>query len=190
MASVLRLLPVLPKARRWVRRLVAEHRSDSESVASRDMQSLTSCFDADFLARSRVVFVDQTPELPLAEWGLDGLAVMSPRQTRGITFDDTYFLVRECADDASLYFHELVHVVQWERLGISRFLTIYGVGLVEHGYRDSPLERMAYDMQERFDAGEQFDALTEARESTDALVKQFRSEQFDHGVALWLARVL
>jgi hypothetical protein len=53
----------------------------------------------------------------------------------------------------SLHFHELVHVVQWRILGPERFLWAYADGLERFGYRNSPLEVVAYDLQERFDAG-------------------------------------
>ena len=33
----------------------------------------------------------------------------------------------------SLCCHELVHVVQWDRLGVDRFLLAYGIGLVQSG---------------------------------------------------------
>lgn len=70
----------------------------------------------------------------------------------GITFKDTYFLHPDAAADESVHFHELVHVVQWQSLGPKAFLLSYAAGLLEHGYLDCPLERMAYDHQIRFDA--------------------------------------
>ena len=72
------------------------------------------------------------------------------RPIAGITFRDTFF-IRHPHQSESLYFHELVHVVQWDRLGIDHFLLAYGVGLMQFGYRESPLEKMAYDLQEAFD---------------------------------------
>jgi len=47
----------------------------------------------------------------------------------------------------------LVHVIQWERLGVDDFLLAYGAGLMQFGYRDSPLEKMAYSLQYGFDRG-------------------------------------
>jgi hypothetical protein len=44
-------------------------------------------------------------------------------------------------------------------LGPEMFLALYGDGLERFGYRNSPLERMAYDLQGRFDREAQpFDA--------------------------------
>ena len=43
------------------------------------------------------------------------------------------------------------HVVQWRLLGAEFFLAMYAGGLEKFGYRNSPLERIAYEAQERFD---------------------------------------
>ena len=64
----------------------------------------------------------------------------------GITFLTTYFLQQGQASE-STHFHEMVHVVQWSRLGADDFLRAYGVGLLVHGYEQSPLERMAFELQ-------------------------------------------
>jgi hypothetical protein len=64
--------------------------------------------------------------------------------------------------EESLHFHELVHVVQWRHLGPEQILGRYANGLERFGYRQSPLERIAYDLEERFDREAQpFDAETE-----------------------------
>jgi len=51
----------------------------------------------------------------------------------------------------SLHFHELVHVIQWRLLGPEKFLALYADGLERFGYRKSPLERMAFRLQKRFE---------------------------------------
>ncbi|GEM_PF-3135545 len=50
-------------------------------------------------------------------------------------------------------FHELVHVVQWSRLGVERFLLAYGFGLIRFGYYHGPLEEMAYALERDFERG-------------------------------------
>ena len=47
--------------------------------------------------------------------------------------------------------HGLVHVIQWRLLGPERFLALYADGLERLGYRNSPLEAMAFTLQKRFD---------------------------------------
>jgi len=73
----------------------------------------------------------------------------------GITYKNTFF-INHLHQTESLCFHELVHVIQWERLGVNNFLLAYGVGLMQFGYFDyqnSPLEQMAYSLQGDFDRG-------------------------------------
>jgi hypothetical protein len=68
----------------------------------------------------------------------------------GVTYKETFFVATGQQRD-SLYFHELVHVVQWDRLGVDNFLYAYAIGLLQHGYQQSPLEQMAFQLQVRFD---------------------------------------
>ena len=87
----------------------------------------------------------------------------------GITFKDTFFLEQGQASE-SLHFHELVHVVQWARLGVDNFLLAYGVGLIQSGYEQSPLEAMAYSLQRDFDNGRLPQELVRVIETrTDAI---------------------
>ena len=65
------------------------------------------------------------------------------------------FLKKKDVADEGLYFHELIHVVQWRVLGPERFLAAYADGLERFGYRDSPLEAMAYDAQTAFSQSKQ-----------------------------------
>lgn len=76
----------------------------------------------------------------------------------GITFHDTVLLSeREMPSNAAgLVFHELVHVVQYELLGVEEFVRQYIRGFVEGGFRYEaiPLERDAYELQARFESGQ------------------------------------
>jgi hypothetical protein len=92
----------------------------------------------------------------------------------GITFRDTYFLRQGCASEA-VHFHELVHVVQWSRLGVDNFPLAYGVGLLQYGYEQSPLEQMAYRLQLEFERGAPLPQLVQRIEAlTDAIWEQVR----------------
>ena len=89
----------------------------------------------------------------------------------GITYLDTYFLLPDAAGDESLHFHELIHVVQWQALGPKDFLLAYAAGLVEQGYLESPLERIAFYHQRRFDSAElPYPVESEVRRQTLALL--------------------
>ena len=77
----------------------------------------------------------------------------------GVTYLDTFFVKRRSAAAERLHFHELIHVVQWRSLGPEAYLAAYAAGLENFGYRDSPLESMAYNAEASFlESGDLFDA--------------------------------
>lgn len=68
-----------------------------------------------------------------------------------ITFVDT--IVSHEAFTDRLLFHELVHVVQYEKLGLEGFADRYVRGFLSGGSYDGiPLEMNAYELDARFDA--------------------------------------
>ena len=92
------------------------------------------------------------PVPPLSAMGLDRFRDFERMDMAGITYLDTYFVRSEHAHVESLHFHELVHVIQWWLLGPEKFLAFYADGLERFGYRNSPLEVMAYNLQDRFES--------------------------------------
>ena len=111
----------------------------------------------------------KVPFPPLGRMGLPEFEQMENMYMAGITFKDTFF-VNQLHQTESLHFHELIHVVQWERLGVDNFLLAYGVGLMQFGYQNSPLEQMAYSLQEDFDRGSLISGIIELiRQRTDAI---------------------
>jgi hypothetical protein len=107
-------------------------------------------FSEKLLVDAKCVLVDRVPTPPLSALGLKRYAVFEQGDYDGITYLDTFFLKKRNVADEGLYFHELIHVVQWRVLGPERFLAAYADGLEQFGYRDSPLEAMAYDAQTVF----------------------------------------
>jgi hypothetical protein len=96
---------------------------------------------------------------PLSALGLTQFVSLERGDYDGVTYFDTLFLKRGRVADESLYFHELIHLVQWRLLGPERFLVAYASGLEAFGYRNSPLESMAYDAEASFYRSNQvFDA--------------------------------
>ena len=71
------------------------------------------------------------------------------------------------ADPLRLMFHELVHAVQYEILGLDEFSRQYVRGIVEgeFDYYRIPLEVIAYDLDRRFsdNPGAAFSVLDEVR---------------------------
>lgn len=135
----------------WIKQTLAEHASAARPVASLGFKHLADYYAAPLLASSRAVIVSRVPMPPLSAMGLDRFRDFEQMDAGGITYLDTYFVRADHAHVESLHFHELVHVVQWRLLGPERFLALYADGLERFGYRNSPMEVMAYDLQNRFE---------------------------------------
>lgn len=103
--------------------------------------------------------------------GLRQFADFETMDPAGITYLDTYFITSKHAKLESIHFHELVHVIQWELLGAEKFLAMYADGLERCGYRQSPLEIMAYDHEDRFNSSrEPYSVENEVRAQLKKLV--------------------
>jgi len=145
------LLPKLPLISSWIDNTLATNAGSARPVADFGFKRLPSFYSSDLLARAKVVTVARVPTPPLTALGLPEFAAFEQGDYAGITFKDTYFVKSTEAANESLHFHELVHVVQWAHMGIEKFLLQYAAGLATSGYRNSPLEAMAYGLQEYFD---------------------------------------
>jgi hypothetical protein len=86
-------------------------------------------------------------------------AIVIPRVLRrmaGITLGRAVVIAARAPQHGAawsrLLFHELVHVVQFNLLGVDEFVTQYLSGWGRNGfrYRDIPLERCAYELEARF----------------------------------------
>ncbi len=143
----------LPFVRDWISDTLATHASKAKPVSDFSFPRLGQFYDEGLLDRARVVFVDRCPVPPLSALGLHEFEDFENMNPAGITYLNTYFALWYEAERESLHFHELVHVIQWNILGFERFLACYAEGIATYGYRQSPLEVMAYDHQNRFESG-------------------------------------
>lgn len=87
----------------------------------------------------------------------------------GITFLDVIVHSERLSD--ALLFHELVHVVQYEVLGLQRFAECYVRGFLSSAsYDNIPLETQAYSLGRRFEQRpkETFSVLEEVHEWQEA----------------------
>jgi hypothetical protein len=149
-----RYLPFLPIILNWIQQTLNAHAHRKRVISSFAFPRLPRYFSAALLNSTSVVITDHLPRPPLSALGLREFADFESQPISGITYLSTYFLEPSAATGESLHFPELVHVVQWQVLGPHDFLLLYAAGLAESGYRDCPLEAMAYDHQRRFDAGD------------------------------------
>jgi hypothetical protein len=134
----------------WLRTTLAAQAGAAQPVASRGFLRLPLYFTAETLTSTKVVLVDRLPFPPLSSWGLTRFADFERGNFEGITYLDTFFLRRTQSRNEAMHFHELIHVIQWRILGPERFLRSYVDGLERFGYRQSPLEVMAYDAEAAF----------------------------------------
>jgi hypothetical protein len=147
-----RIEAAVPRATTWIDDYLRIHAKEARSVHSINNPRLAASFPEPLLRRAKTMTLESIDYPPIESFGLPEFADTDPNGRHGITLKDVYF-VRRDMESESLHFHELVHIVQWERLGPERFLLAYGVGLAMHGYRQSPLEAMAYSLQQKFYEG-------------------------------------
>lgn len=164
-----RFRSALPRVRSWIDQTLGRHEPEAVPVSSLGYPRLSRHFPPELLDTAKVVRVRKVPFPPLGRMGLEELAEMERRSLAAITYRHVFFVAPSELTE-SLCFHELVHVVQWARLGVDRFLWIYGLGLLWFGYRESPLERMAYGLEHAFQRAEVLgDLVEEIEERTDAV---------------------
>jgi hypothetical protein len=147
-----------PRLLGWIDTTLRAHAGNTQTVVSRGFPRLPLYFSTDTLASAKVVLVDKLPIPPLSSWGLTRFAEFERGNFDGITYLNTFFIKRDELRNEAIHFHELIHVIQWRILGPEQFLRSYADGLERFGYRDSPLEVMAYDAEAAFMAKGTFDA--------------------------------
>jgi hypothetical protein len=134
----------------WIQTTLNASAHLAHTIVSREFSRLPLYFTEKTLASTKVVLADPLPMPPLTSMGLVRFAEFERGNFDGITYIDTIFLKPTQSNNEITYFHELVHVIQWRLLGPDRFLLSYANGLECFGYRQSPLEAMAYDAEMAF----------------------------------------
>jgi len=148
----------------WIMKTVADNAAVARPVDSLGFQRLRAYFSLAVLRSAKVVAVDLLPMPPLSRMGLTEYTEWERMEYGGITYLDTFFVTRKEMKNEVLFFHELVHVMQWRLLGPQLFVARYADGLERFGYRNNPLEEMAYGLQDKFEfSPEAFDAELEVR---------------------------
>ena len=165
---------LIEDAVQWIEAQREAHRQGARPLTESEKTDLGRFFDAETLGRARVKVV-QTVEPPEFASGLPARAqtdlLMTFSRLVGITFQDTIVVSKTQMPLRSqllpLLFHELVHVVQYEVLGIHAFIERYILGWVDNGfsYHSIPLERDAYELQEQYEVNPHlsFSVSTEVR---------------------------
>jgi hypothetical protein len=150
-----------PALSRWIDVTLSNHANKAEIVMALNFPRLSRYFKPRTLQTAKVVRLPCVPVPPLQQLCLDNFSDSMPMDLDGITYRDTLFIKETKSRDEVLHFHELVHFVQWRQLGEEYFLFKYANELESYGYRYSPLEYMAYSMQDRFAQELSFDVEVE-----------------------------
>jgi hypothetical protein len=148
------LLPFVPLFSWLTARYIARHRQrllpGSQPISADDREGFSGFFPSSILRETRVVCasVPNPKFYRLARMvGIDGVLEMS--SIGAITLVEVIAYPDHM--NRSTLFHELVHAVQYRVLGLPRFANLYVRGFVDHGGYDAiPLERQAYELEERF----------------------------------------
>ena len=153
---------LIARAPAWVAARREAFLPASDRVSEEDRVVLSAYLGPAVLQSARLAWTDEiaNPEF-YAEIERAGLPrPLDFRLMSAITFVDTIVVSRSQFEGPAswrpLLFHELVHVVQYRVLGLERFVAAYVRGWAENGlyYEAIPLERMAYELQSRFERAE------------------------------------
>ena len=133
----------LPGMIEWIERTKSFYQKHSKAISEFHLSHIALYFPEEFLSKVRIVPIDHLPIPPLSLLGMTELVDFERADSRAITLDQMYFIKPSFTNDETIHFHELIHVLQWQILGKENFLFIYGLGLLQFGYDENPLEVMA-----------------------------------------------
>jgi hypothetical protein len=181
-----RLHAALPKIESWIDDLHARHRTKAVLASGLQFPRLAAVFPADLLSATRVASVSPVPFPPVVDYDLPEFQTIAAMPMAGITFRDMYF-VDPAYSCAGVHFHELVHVLQWQALGVRPFVLTYALGVLQCGYERSPLEAIAFEFQAQFEQGTRGLSIAEyvtrdALQARDAAALVFRTHGLEMGL--------
>src|SRR5260370_25659362 len=146
----------IDETRTWIQQQRELHRPGGGELPAVAKDAVRPFFPAAVLDRTRVAIVLAIPNPPFLERARDlGVLVdaIDFSGLEGLMLVDTILISQAVppADPLRLMFHELVHAVQYEILGLGEFSPQYVCGLVEgeFDYYRIPLEVIACDLDRR-----------------------------------------
>lgn len=155
------ILEKLPAVKDWISQTLGRYRKQAKPAAAYGFPNLPKYFSKEILEGANVVETEKLPILPVSEFGLSGqpnLTGFEKGDYSAVTLMDTYFILPQAVASEATHCHELIHILQWKYLGAEKFIMLYALGLLAQGYRESPLEKMAYQYQEMFLKGLPYEA--------------------------------
>lgn len=151
---------ILEAAETWIKDQRERHRPAGRPLERMEKDSLEGYFEDGLLNAVRIVEVEKidNPEFfnMLPDMSLPVPFDYSAEPS--LTVVDTILVVKAKVPPGewlSILFQECVHVQQFQLLGAYKMSARYLHGLIVNGfnYREVPMEKQAYDLQMRFDAG-------------------------------------
>ena len=142
---------LVDEVKKWIVNTLAAYQEEMAPVSAAAFDRLVRYYPNTLLQRIQRVIVDRCPVPPLANTGIPQIAEIETWDIKGIPWENTIFIRRDLADWDVVHFHELLHIVQWECLSTDRYLTAWAIGTITRGYRDNPLEEMAFRHQTQFE---------------------------------------
>jgi len=152
---------LLDKFEVWIRQQRKIHLANARPLYSQEKSRLDGYFEKKILDKARLASVQRisNPEF-YDDFAKSGIPIPLDFSTAvGLTLVDCIIIRQELWADAasliSVIFHELVHIVQIDILGLRKHIELYSDSLRQSGYKyhGVMLERQAYDLSDRFDAG-------------------------------------
>ena len=159
-------------AGKWIANQRDLNRYNAEALPDTTTAALRGFFSDETLDRARIRRVPVIKNPPFyREFEDAGQSIpLDFSVWAAITFGDVILVSEDQVPwppSHSVVFHEMVHMVQYDALGIYEFARRYVTPLVQNrfNYMTIPLESTAFDLQGRFEAssGEPFSAEAEVR---------------------------
>lgn len=161
----------------WIESQRVQHRVHADPLPDTTLAALSGFFEKGTLDRTRIRHVPSIENPPFyKEFEEAGEAFpLDFTVWAAITFGDVILVNGEQVPGPpshSVVFHEMVHVVQYDELGIHEFARRYVTPFVQSrfNYMSIPLESVAFDLQGRFEerSGDPFSAEEEIRSRISA----------------------
>jgi len=163
---------------RWVESQRDAHGSSARDLTKTEISVLAPFFDTNILnlAKIKMVPVIENPGFYSEFEDMEIPGILDFSFAAGITFKDTIVVSQRYlshpSPSAALLFHEMVHVVQYQVLGVREFIERYIAGWSENGfdYSGIPLEVEAYRLGHRFEKNpvQPFSVIGEVSKSVTA----------------------
>ncbi|WP_414828407.1 hypothetical protein [Alteromonas sp. H39] len=133
----------------WIHHVNSSHYEVRQSC-SVFQESFKGFYAPEFLNTAFFVVTDKIPKPDFPELREAGIGDFIDMDVEGITYNDTYYVKEQAANEIWLHFHELVHVLQWRELTSPVFIERYIREIQKFGYYNAPLEKMAYALDGHF----------------------------------------